>query len=348
MRAVEGETDEAPKEDSESPLVTSTFWRNFWKPAIDRFGIEAAEGPHAVFKVCTIFIFIPAFWAIFDQHGSTWILQAQHMDTTMFGLDIKPEQVSAWNPLMVMGLIPLMNLVYKLSDKVGFEATPLRRMVVGMFVAGASFAIAALIQQAIDTEALAAGLQMCTDTGIEGVKQASLAAFQFPANCEVWAGSEWAKSVKDVSDLVAYCNETGLETLKQTAMATTYADFPTTCDAWTSTSFYKSDFFGSFKGSVSIWWQAVAYLVLTTSEVLVSITALEFAYTQAPKRMKSVVMGLFLLTVTFGNVFVSLLAGANALSMADFFWFFAGTAGGVGVLLGIRAFFYKQRDFPQD
>jgi POT family proton-dependent oligopeptide transporter len=53
--------------------------------------------------------------------------------------------------------------------------------------------------------------------------------------------------------------------------------------------------------SVSMWWQIVAYIVLTASEILVSITALEFSYKQAPLRMKSFIMGLFLLTTSIGN-----------------------------------------------
>lgn len=53
---------------------------------------------------------------------------------------------------------------------------------------------------------------------------------------------------------------------------------------------------------VSAWWQILAYVVLTASEVLVSITALEFSYKQAPLRMKSFIMGLFLLSTTVGNL----------------------------------------------
>lgn len=257
-------SDEEKKADPESPLVKSKFWAKFWAPAIERFGLAAAEGPHAVFKVCTIFIFIPAFWAIFDQHGSTWILQAQSMDTMMFGIDVRPEQVSAANPLMVMGLIPIMNIIYRISKKLGFEWTPLRRMVIGLLMAGGSFAIAAIIQQKIE------------------------------------------------------------------------AGEPNT---------------------VSIWWQVLAYLILTTSEVLVSITALEFAYTQAPKRMKSIVMGLFMLTITLGNLFVTVLTGAKdyiasqlegGFGQVEFFWFFCWTAVIVGALMAVRAKFYVQRDFTQD
>ncbi len=53
--------------------------------------------------------------------------------------------------------------------------------------------------------------------------------------------------------------------------------------------------------SVSAWWQILAYVVLTASEVLVSITALEFSYKQAPLRMKSFIMALYLLSISVGN-----------------------------------------------
>ena len=55
----------------------------------------------------------------------------------------------------------------------------------------------------------------------------------------------------------------------------------------------------------SIAWQLFAYAILTASEVMVSITCLEFAYTQAPKSMKSLVMAVFLFSVSLGNLFTS-------------------------------------------
>jgi POT family proton-dependent oligopeptide transporter len=53
---------------------------------------------------------------------------------------------------------------------------------------------------------------------------------------------------------------------------------------------------------VSAWWQVLAYVVLSAAEIMVSITALEFSYKQAPLRMKSFVMGLFLLSTSLGNL----------------------------------------------
>jgi POT family proton-dependent oligopeptide transporter len=55
---------------------------------------------------------------------------------------------------------------------------------------------------------------------------------------------------------------------------------------------------------VSITWQVVPYMLLTFGEVLVSATGLEFAYSQAPAAMKGVIMSFWLLSVTFGNLWV--------------------------------------------
>jgi POT family proton-dependent oligopeptide transporter len=57
---------------------------------------------------------------------------------------------------------------------------------------------------------------------------------------------------------------------------------------------------------VSIAWQSLPYLLLTMAEVLVSATALEFAYSQAPMAMKGVIMAFWYLTSTFGGLWVLL------------------------------------------
>jgi POT family proton-dependent oligopeptide transporter len=100
-------------------------------------------------------------------------------------------------------------------------------------------------------------------------------------------------------------------------------------------------------GVVSVRWQFPAYFLLTMGEVMVSITGLEFAYSQAPRRMKSTIMGLWMLTVTLGNVFVSIIARTQ-LPAAQSFWLFAAVGGGGAVLFGARAYFYTPRDHVQE
>ncbi len=58
--------------------------------------------------------------------------------------------------------------------------------------------------------------------------------------------------------------------------------------------------------STSLAWQMLPYLLLTTGEILVSATALEFAYSQATTAMKGVIMAFWYLSVTFGNLWVLL------------------------------------------
>jgi POT family proton-dependent oligopeptide transporter len=208
-----------------------------------------------VLKIISVFFLVSVFWALYDQHASSWIEQAEQMDLTLTGdQKVLANEVQALNPMLVMLLIPLMNLAYAGCDRLGVRTTPLRRMTVGMFVTALSFVAAALLQVRID----AAG------------------------NGEVWFG-----------------------------------------------------------------WQFVQYLLLTVGEVMVSITALEFAYTQAPRRMKSTVMSFLNFTITIGNVLVALLAYFSGLRLVNFFWVFAGLMAGAAVLFGVRACFYVQKDYPQ-
>ncbi|SDL69919.1 proton-dependent oligopeptide transporter, POT family [Pedobacter antarcticus] len=82
-------------------------------------------------------------------------------------------------------------------------------------------------------------------------------------------------------------------------------------------------------GRPSIWWQVFAYFILAAAEVMVSITCLEYAYTQAPASMKSTMGAVWLLTVAAGNVFTALVNRSIAqggffasLHGATYYWFF--------------------------
>jgi POT family proton-dependent oligopeptide transporter len=112
---------------------------------------EAIEGTRAVFRIMGIFAMIPVFWALFDQKASTWVVQATKLDLIVGGFELAPSQLQALNPLMVMLLIPLNSfVVFPLLERRGIQVTPLRRMAAGMFVAGFSYILVALIQLSLD------------------------------------------------------------------------------------------------------------------------------------------------------------------------------------------------------
>lgn len=56
-------------------------------------------------------------------------------------------------------------------------------------------------------------------------------------------------------------------------------------------------------GRPHVGWQVLAFVILTAAETMVSITVLEYAYTQAPNTMKSLVMSLNMMSVAIGNFF---------------------------------------------
>ncbi len=170
-------------------------------------------GLKAIAKLSIIFVFIAVFWALFDQTGSSWVLQAEDLNRNWLGMNWLSSQIQAVNPIMILLYIPLFQfVVYPIINKF-WRLTPMRKISLGLFVMVAGFAMVGIVQSWIDSG-------------------------QRP----------------------------------------------------------------------SIGWQVLAYAILTASEVMVSITGLEFAYTQAPKKMKSVIMALFLMSVSLGNLFT---AGVN-------------------------------------
>jgi len=238
--------------DSQQSALASS---RFWGKAVQRFGQEATEGPVAVFKIISVFFLVSVFWALFDQHASSWIRQAEMMNLRLWGEQkVLSNQIQSLNPLLVMILIPVMNIFYSFLDNNGIKTTPLRRITVGMFIASLSFVVVALLQNWIDAEG---------------------------------------------------------------------------------------------KGKVWFAWQFFPFLLITVAEVMVSITGLEFAYTQAPRRMKSTIMSFWNLTVALGNVLIAFLASFQGLPLADFFWVFAGLMAGAGLIFGIRSYFYVPKDYTQ-
>lgn len=117
----------------------------------------------------------------------------------------------------------------------------------------------------------------------------------------------------------------------------------------------------------SIGWQFLAYVILTAAEILVSIVCLEFAYTQAPKKMKSFIMGIYFLGVSLGNLVTALVnkiieipevidpdsgrviqEAGSKLGPVDYYWFFAALMGVTAIAYVFFArFLYRGRTYIQ-
>lgn len=241
---------------------------SFWDVARARFSAGEVDSASSVGPILGIFALVPPFWALFDQSGSTWVLQGQRMLPVelsgfwkdafgwFFGDRINAENMQSTNPALVMMLVPLLTL--GIYPRLGKLASPLRRMGAGMFFGAFSYVVVAWLQQRLEH-----GEQL------------------------------------------------------------------------------------------SVAWQILPYIFLTTGEVLISATGLEFAFSQAAPRMKSTIMSFWLLTVAIGNALVSVLTSAlsseagghSGAVSSDRFLMYAGLTAVVGIAFALVASRYQYREY---
>src|SRR5262249_14502828 len=109
---------------------------------------EAVDGVRAVLRVLIVFALITPFYSLFDQKASTWVLQAKEMVKPSW---FAPSHMQALNPLLVMVLLPLNNLiVFPALRRRGWEPTALRKMTVGIAFAGLAWIVIACLQLVMD------------------------------------------------------------------------------------------------------------------------------------------------------------------------------------------------------
>jgi proton-dependent oligopeptide transporter, POT family len=122
---------------------------------------EAVDGVRAVLRVLIVFALVTPFHSLFDQKATEWVLQGGDMQIPAWEMDLfflgvwetnfQPAQMQAFNPFLVMLLIPFNNIVlYPWLRRRGWEPTSLRRMTWGIAFAGVAWIIAGAIQLSID------------------------------------------------------------------------------------------------------------------------------------------------------------------------------------------------------
>lgn len=117
--------------------------------AVPLFGAAVVSDVKSALNASLLFVPMPFFWALFDQHQSRWIFQAKKMDRELFGLHLDPDQIPLLNPLLVLVLIPLFDYaIYPCarSCRGGNALKPLTRMIVGMLLITLAFVMAAVVE----------------------------------------------------------------------------------------------------------------------------------------------------------------------------------------------------------
>jgi len=105
----------------------------------------------------------------------------------------------------------------------------------------------------------------------------------------------------------------------------------------------------------NVAWQLLAHMIMTASEVMVYISGLEFSYTQAPPKLKSVIMALWFLAASIGNQFTAAMHAlvptlkryGVELENAGWYRFFALLMFGTAILFILAARLYRGKTYFQ-
>uniref|UniRef100_A0AAQ6AFM5 Solute carrier family 15 member 1 n=1 Tax=Amphiprion ocellaris TaxID=80972 RepID=A0AAQ6AFM5_AMPOC len=266
-------------------------WMDWAEEKYDKLLIAQVK---MVLKVLFLYIPLPMFWALFDQQGA---------------LTIMPDQMQTVNPILILVLVPIVDsLVYPLIAKCKLNFTPLKRMTVGMLLAGLAFVAAALVQLQID--------QTLPTFPSSTVGQAKFINM-INGNINITAGSN--PITLDAFSVLQ-------PTYKTQTIPIKYSIRPV---------------MDISPNSIHMAWQIPQYLLMTSGEVVFSVTGLEFSYSQ----VDSVLQAGWLLTVAVGNIIVLIVAEAATLEdqWAEYL-LFTSLLVFVCIVFSVMAFFYKYID----
>ncbi|EYC03736.1 hypothetical protein Y032_0092g2595 [Ancylostoma ceylanicum] len=381
---------------------------------------EMIQAVKSFVNVAVIFGPLVFFWALFDQQGSTWVLQARRLDGRIGWITVLPEQINILNPLIVIIMVPVFEaFIYPMARKI-CHVTPLRKMALGGLLTATAFIMAGLLQLEVNKS-----MESPPAFGrvyLQRIGNASnVHSFQQLGDPGTVIGD--LPSGRTEVDAGMYSIEAGgvTHTLNLTVpgkgyVVGLYAENDTTSQVYTfmyatektdngasriyfmvpegdagqvfvvnyknkvvasqnltsgnfvdirsglidngeymlyygkdcmATSCPKKIPFTAAMGSVkvlhvhdnsmegdyhelvrpntvSILWVLPQYFVITLGEVLLSVTGLEFAYSQSAPNMKSVLQALWLLTVFMGNVIDMAISGTHIIpEPATEFFFYA-------------------------
>ncbi|XP_076304131.1 solute carrier family 15 member 1-like isoform X2 [Tachypleus tridentatus] len=120
--------------------------------ADDKYDLKLIEEIKVVLYILRLYIPLPVFWALFDQQGSRWTLQATRMNGTLGNYSIKPDQMQVINPLLIVVFIPLFEyIIYPILAKCNCLTRSLQRITAGGLLAASSFFIAGFLQIKIES-----------------------------------------------------------------------------------------------------------------------------------------------------------------------------------------------------
>ncbi|CAG04978.1 unnamed protein product, partial [Tetraodon nigroviridis] len=347
-------------------------WMDWAEEKYDKLLIAQVK---MVLKVLFLYIPLPMFWALFDQQGSRWTLQATTMDGKFVSEQHRVRSKSSRN-----------------------TCSPLKRMTVGMLLASVAFVAAALVQLEIDKtlpdfpageESQVKFVNMLNEkinftagdqpfsmepftvrprsgrrssaTSIKSQKRAKMPSEFLTASARrinvTARENDFGFTVPNNMSAYQLLHSGDVNYKIMTASGRSCVFSQTLKYGSSYTIFIRPDIkfeeqctgvhavMDISPNTVTLALQIPQYFFITAGEVVFSVTGLEFAYSQSPSNMKAVLQAGWLLTVAVGNIIVLIVAEAATLEeqWAEYI-LFASLLVLVCIIFAIMAYFYTYID----
>ena len=258
-------------------------------------------------RIGAVFLLVMFFWAIFDQAASTWIFFAKtYMDCTVFGQSVSPDAIQAFNPVFIILLVPVSVALFKV---VTLKATT--KMLIGFLLTAVSMVIMSFsgylagtaqkqMQITTPNATMVVSAELAKSWGAQPDKLSDFSK-KFGQLSLLGGGSLLESDLGGLAKDADSLRGAGiLEIVSLSALAggseSSLAEAAVTSKMidWVSPS-----------ERVTVWWQILAYLILTVAEILISVTGLELAFVAAPPTMKSFVTACWLAVVFLANLLIN-------------------------------------------
>ncbi|MEX2120516.1 MAG: MFS transporter [Pirellulales bacterium] len=110
----------------------------------EKTAAEKKEQWRAIGRIAGIFAAVTFFWSIFDQSASTWVLFAKnYLDLHLWGVTLKPDQIQAANPILIIVMLPPVSLFWRFLAAHGLPLRATDKMLIGFILTAVTMAIMA-------------------------------------------------------------------------------------------------------------------------------------------------------------------------------------------------------------
>jgi solute carrier family 15 (peptide/histidine transporter), member 3/4 len=245
------------------------------------FTSSSVEGVKAVVRLMPFLIALIPFWGVYSQMSTVFQNQGCQMNLELGGFPIPVSALNIFDTIAILLLVPVFDgFVYPYMKKIGRPLSMLTKIGLGLGFALLSMCCACLIEYFRLKAAPSSG-NYYDESARDNITPCQSIDDYNPYNYQGWLAGT-------VDDQPLYCHQTCSVYLPNGLLDLDCIS----CDDIPQMS------------NISVLAQIPQFVLIGISEILASITSLEFFYSQAPLSMRSVSQAFNLVTTSIGSLLI--------------------------------------------